>query len=238
MEVQGAVIPVAVEVIVVLDRKVGVTPILNEDDQGRRRDEDGIHPRVEVVRQEERQFIVRNPLLEEILQHRGGIRQEEGEGILIRREEMQGVNRHLGGGGILQMNHLLGVLSMILREGDAIHHRVEVPLHHRDVSIAMAPLAAIGLLHVVIVRLIAHLIRVRLVEGRCLPEDEMIGHPLVVDPPRLDVAILLGYQDGTVLPLAGRHIIRIQRIVGVEVQVSIVEISIGVDGPRGILFPK
>jgi hypothetical protein len=237
VEVQGVVIPVAVEVIVVLGRKVGVTQILNEDDQGRRRDEDGIHRRIEVVRQRERQFPVGNPLPEEILQHRGEIRREEGEGILIRREEMQEVNRHLGG-GILQMNHLLGVLSMNRREGDAIHHRVEAPLHQRDDSIAMAPLAAIGLLHVVIVRLIAHLIRVRLAEGMCLPEDEIIGHPLVADPLRLDVAIRLGYRDGTVLPLAGRQIIRIQRIAGVEVQVSIVEIRIEADGPRWMQFRK
>lgn len=235
MEVQGVVIPVAVEVIVVLGRKVGVTQILNEDDQGRPRDEDGIHRRIEVVRQGERQFPVGNPLPEEILQHRGEIRQEEGEGILIRREEMQEVNRHLGEGGILQMNHLLGVVSMNRREGDAIHHRAEVHLHQRDDSIAMAPLSAIGLLHVVIVRLIAHLIRVRLAEGMCLHEDEIIGHPLVADPLRLDVAIRLGYRDGTVLPLAGRQIIRIQRIAGVEVQVSIVEIRIG---PRWLQFRK
>ena len=226
MEVQGVVIPVAVEVIreviVVLDPKVGVTPIQKGDDQGHRRDEDGIPQKIEVLRQEERQLAVGNPSQGEILHHRGGIRQEEEE-ILIRQEEMQRVNHHLGEGDIRQMNHhLLDVLAMILLlEGDEIHHRVEVHLHD-DVSIATTPLEAIGL-HVVIGT------NLRLVEATCLPVDEMIAHPLVVDLPHLDVAILLDDQDEIVLPLAGRQIIRIQRIAGVGVQVSIVEIRTGVD---------
>jgi len=120
---------------------------------------------------------------------------------------MQGLNPRLGG-DIRRMNRrLLDVLALILlREGDAIHHRVEVRLNG-NVSIAMTPLAAIDLLHVAI--------------GKNLR--------LVVDLPHLDVAILRDDQDGIVLPLAGNQIIRIRRIAGVGVQVSIVEIRTEVD---------
>jgi hypothetical protein len=118
-------------------------------------------------------------------------------------------------------HHLLDVLVMILLgEGDKIRHRVEVHLHD-DVSIATIPLGPIGLR--VVIGMNPHL-----VEGMCLPVDEMIAHPLVVDLPHLDVAILLDDQDGIALPLAGRQIVRIQRIA-VGVQVSILEIRAEVD---------
>lgn len=223
VEVQGVVILVVVEVIqeviVILDRKVGVTQIQKGDDRSHRRDEDDIHRKIESLRQEEGQLTVGNPRPEEIL-HQGGIRQE-GRGMLILQEEMQGVNPRLGR-DIRRMNHRLLDVLVILRKGDAIHHCVEVPLHG-DVSMAMLPFAAIGLLHVVIG------MNLRLVEGIHLSLDEMIALSLVVGLPHLDVVILQDNQDEIVLPLAGKQIIRIQRIARAGVRVSIVEIRTRVD---------